>query len=121
MKILQDARWVEEKVYSIDFDLVEDPSSGYSFDADGPDFNPVFGNDIQKKNYRMCVENPETYDRVFRVRTHRYREPAIGLCACGNKLLLVDRYRGACQCDCGRWYNIYGQSLIDPEYWEEDY
>jgi hypothetical protein len=27
---------------------------------------------------------------------------------------------GACQCEnCGQWYNIFGQELIDPEYWED--
>lgn len=29
---------------------------------------------------------------------------------------------GACQCPkCGKWYNIFGQALLDPEFWEDDY
>ena len=35
---------------------------------------------------------------------------------------LYDRYRAACQCPkCGRWYNLFGQELLPPEMWEEDY
>jgi hypothetical protein len=21
---------------------------------------------------------------------------------------------------CGQWYNLFGQALVDPEYWEDD-
>ena len=50
-----------------------------------------------------------------------YTEPAKGECSCGNLVELWNQYHGACQCErCGRWYNLFGQELIPPEYWEDD-
>ena len=48
-----------------------------------------------------------------------YIEPGRGTCICGREVVLWDEYMGACECECGRWYNVYGQELIDPRYWEE--
>ena len=45
-----------------------------------------------------------------------------GTCRCGETVYLHDQYRAACQCQkCGRWYNLFGQELLPPEMWEEDY
>ena len=39
----------------------------------------------------------------------------------GNLLELWDQYYGACRCPkCGKWYNLFGQSLLSPDYWEMD-
>ena len=50
-------------------------------------------------------------------------EPAVGRCSCGAEVILdTDDYMGAVECEeCGQWYNLFGQALVDPEYWEEEY
>lgn len=51
-----------------------------------------------------------------------YIEPRLARCVCGTEFHLVNQYQGACDCPgCGRWYNLFGQSLRDPSEWEEDY
>ena len=38
-----------------------------------------------------------------------------------EKIEMYNAYMGACECPCcGQWYNLFGQSLIDPKYWYED-
>ena len=51
-----------------------------------------------------------------------YVEPAIMRCEnCGTEFDLTDEYYGACQCpECGQWYNLFGQTLLPPDEWEED-
>ena len=51
-----------------------------------------------------------------------YREPAHGICRCGEEVTLIDEYMGSCQCEnCGQWYNLFGQELLPPNQWEEDW
>ena len=48
-------------------------------------------------------------------------ENAKALCSCGEIIELYDGYMGSCECpNCGQWYNMFGQTLIKPQYWEED-
>ena len=67
--------------------------------------------------------NVDKYDRWFEEREHTIVEPAVGKCSCGCEVELdADfAYHGAVQCEkCGQWYNLFGQKLVSPEYWEED-
>lgn len=76
-----------------------------------------------KTNLEYCLTHPEDFKRWNEIkRTEReYTEPAHGTCACGTEVELYDQYYGACQCPkCGRWYNLFGQSLLPPEQWERD-
>ena len=59
----------------------------------------------------------ETYmDRNMRQRTCK-----VGLCKCGQEVLLMDTYMGATDCpNCGQWYNVFGQELKDPDEWGLD-
>ena len=102
-------------------------NSGYIFDCDeqgNPIFDPEY-EECQRANYeRALAAGPEefacSYNRFIR-RHNRVTENAHGTCICGEEVELYDQYRGACQCPkCGRWYNLFGQSLIDPQYWEDD-
>ena len=118
--IKQEARLEERFEYSHEFDLIEDPSCGFSFDCDETgkmDLNP----DAQR-NYDYAISHPEEYKDRGIVKT-RYVDhvPAKGTCICGNEMELSAQYMGACQCGkCGQWYNLFGQALIPPEYWEKD-
>lgn len=110
---------VEEKEYRIDF---TQDGSGFTFNAT-PDGKVILENDDQRRNYEYAMSHPELFEEEynkFTVRKYTYIEPATGVCICGNSVVLVNQYQGACQCDgCGRWYNLFGQELIDPEYWED--
>ena len=94
---------------------------GYGFDCD-KDGNLLNMTDCAMENYKRCMEHPESWE-VWNKKiknTWSYTEPAHGTCICGREVELWDQYRGACQCECGRWYNLFGQELLDPMYWEPD-
>lgn len=75
--------------------------------------------DCWYKNYEYCLTHPEKYEDMGCKKTSWwYTEPAHALCSCGNEVIID----GDTPCwKCGQWYNGFGQSLVDPEYWEEDY
>lgn len=72
------------------------------------------------KNYKECMDHPEKFVRWNTViPEHRtFTENAYGTCECGRKVILYDQYMGACECECGRWYNLFGQELMPPSNWE---
>lgn len=76
-----------------------------------------------KANYEYCMAHPEEYSRWNEIERmeREYREPGHGTCICGTEVEMYNQYYGACQCPkCGRWYNLFGQSLVPPEQWEHD-
>lgn len=75
-----------------------------------------------KQNLAWCMAHPEKFETYAKVVTNRrsVREPAHGTCSCGREVELYDQYYGACSCECGRWYNLFGQELVAPQYWETD-
>lgn len=71
------------------------------------------------ENYQMCLQ--KYGEGEFTKDEWDYWDPAEAKCSCGKTIELFDQYRGACECPrCGQWYNLFGQSLVDPKYWEED-
>lgn len=113
-------RPVEIVERSIEFTDAE--GSGFSFDCD-ENGTPVFRCDGAKENYEYAMQHPEIYTDQFNEFVTRRRmvtEPASGTCRCGESIELWDQYQGACECPkCGRWYNLFGQELLKPEYWED--
>ena len=97
----------------------------YAFPCE-PDGNPKpFVCKEAEENYNRVMELAKT-DAYFEPRIIkqeiRYVENATAICECGTEIELWDQYLAACQCDkCGRWHNLFGQTLVDPEFWEEDY
>ena len=76
------------------------------------------------KNYKFCMAHPEKFVRFDKLesQTHHYTAPAEGDCSCGEHIQLFDQYMGACECpNCRQWYNVFGEELLPPEQWEEDY
>ena len=98
--------------------------SGFSFpcDKDGNLKTDDMHYDCWKGNYDMCVSSPDKFiDRGIVENSWTYMENAKALCSCGKEIELYDEYMGACPCDnCGQWYNIFGQALNKPQYWEEE-
>lgn len=106
--------------YRIEF--TNDNGGGFSFNAES-NGQVILENDDQKINYKYAMEHPDEFSvqyNEFVKREYSYTEPAYGTCRCGNSVVLEDEYMGACSCEnCGQWYNIFGQELINPEYWED--
>ena len=124
MEIIKERTVRKEKSYWINFDSKVDKSWGFIFPANS-DGTPVLEqmSDEAKQNYYECEMNVDKYDRWFEEREHTIVEPAVGKCSCGREVELdADfAYHGAVQCEkCGQWYNLFGQKLLNPEYWEED-
>lgn len=121
MEIIKERTPVEEVRRTIEFEWPKDRGAGYSFDADEL-WNPIFRCELGKENYEACMSGKYKIDGPFRRTTKVTRmEPAQGKCSCGTIVELIDQYHGACQCHgCGQWYNIFGQKLVSPEYWQED-
>jgi hypothetical protein len=113
-------RLVEVTEYTREF--TNEDGGGYVFKANAKG-EVIFENECQKRNYIYAMCHPEEFPVQYNefVTTKRtYTEPAVGICRCGKEVALIDEYMGACQCkNCGKWYNIFGQELIDPEYWED--
>lgn len=104
--------------YSLDFDL--DNNGGFTFPCDE---NGNVGELTQAavKNLEWCRSHPEKFTEFGVIRSRRYswREPDRGTCACGRTVYLENQYMGACECECGRWYNLFGQELLPPDQWQE--
>ena len=128
-KILSERKRIWIKNVTHDFMSKEDPQSGFSFPMDG-NLNlcsRVVGEDYEGfgapteeaiKNYAYCQAHPELYeDEGVKDRGWWYLEPAHAICeVCGREIILD----GDRACECGQWHNDFGQSLLPPEYWEED-
>lgn len=112
---------VEVIEFSIEF--TDETGSGYSFPCDSAG-NVQLDNDAARRNYEWALAHSEMFPvqfNEFTRRTRTYTENAHGTCVCGAEVELYDQYRGACQCPkCERWYNLFGQSLIPPQYWDDD-
>ena len=110
----------------IEFDFPKHFGAAASFKADEHWNLLPFENEAAKANYERCLDavrmgSPDVkgpFNRVFEVEGI---EPAEGKCEkCGATVLLMEQYMGACQCNkCGQWYNLFGNALLDPEYWDE--
>lgn len=104
-------------------EFTDDNGSGFSFPCT-PEGTPVFASKDAENNYKYAIQHPEKFPVQFNEFTRRvqhYTQPAKGICRCGTEVELYDQYQGACSCPkCGQWYNLFGQELIPPEYWEPD-
>ena len=114
----------EKKVwYELEFWYEDDRSAGFGFPCD--ERGNLLADEMNEdalKNYEWCMAHPERFAVYNNFRTHvdYYQPNAHGTCVCGEEVELSDQYMGACQCEkCGRWYNIFGQSLLPPEQWGE--
>ena len=105
----------------IEFKYKDDPNAGFVFPA-LPNGDPDFDHmpEAAILNYNSCLNDDRLDGPELRVEKRQYMNPAVGKCVCGAEVVLDADYAGAVRCDCGRWYNLFGQSLIDPKYWYED-
>lgn len=125
-RLIQCAHRAENHSFSLSFNRISDPSSGYGFPctADGVIIKGEMG-EIAWESLGHCIEN---VGRIFfppevEQYTSRYWKPAIVKCDCGHKVYVhvnPDQYNYG-QCDkCGSTYNMCGQELTDPRTWMPD-
>ena len=125
LKLIREREPVTVTEYYIEFKYKDDPEAGFCFPATRlgvPDFSSMAPE--AKVNYEACLTDERLTEAEFTTTTRTYVEPAVGKCSCGALVTLDSDYQGAVRCECGRWYNLFGQSLIDPKYWyrdEDDY
>lgn len=126
LKIIKPRTTHTEVEYRIEF--TDDDGCGYSFPCDQngnvlfDDHDAELGR-VQRDNYDAAVADKERFTKQyaeFTTRRYTVTNNAMGKCVCGETVELYDQYLGACSCPkCGQWYNLFGQELVDPEYWEE--
>lgn len=126
LKIIRERSTHTEVKHYIEFTDAE--GAGFSFPCDS-NGNIQFNDDIpelgkaQRDNYDYAMSHKERFTcqyAQFVTRRYTVTDNAIGKCVCGEEVELYDQYQGACSCPkCGQWYNMFGQSLVDPEYWED--
>lgn len=106
--------------YELCFD--DGHNNGFGFPCDAQGNVPDDLNQNAKDNLAFCLAHPENFKRFNKVVKYewKYCEPARGTCTCGREVELWDEYYGACSCDCGKWYNLFGQELLPPDQWEND-
>jgi len=122
-RILSERKAVTDREKRIEFDLRGHEGAGATFAADDS-WNVVFDpryEEAQRNTYEYCASHPNEYDGPFRrVIEHTRVEDAVAECECGKRIELWDQYLGASECPCcGRWHNLFGQTLVDPKYWED--
>ncbi len=121
LKIIKERTPETIKEYYINFWYKDDHEAGFCFPATRsgePDFSCM--SPEAKANYKACLTDERLTEGEFEVREWTYVNPAVGLCTCGKEVVLDCDHAGAVRCECGIWYNLFGQSLRDPKYWEED-
>lgn len=115
-----------ERVTKTDYELLfyVDRTGGYAFPCDeNGNITPDKNYGCWGPNYEWCLQHPEKFPYWFNhvhKRSWTYREPASGICNCGERIPLVNEYCGACECpNCGQWWSMSGDELNSPEHWED--
>lgn len=121
IQIIKESARVTATDYYIEFHCKDDPEAGFCFPAN-KDHTPMLDKMCTDAiaNYESCLTDDRLTAAEFTSNTYSYTEPAIGRCHCGREVVLESRYMGAVQCECGQWYNIFGQELKERKYWEDD-
>ena len=125
LKIIRERSTHTEVEYYIEF--TDEEGAGFSFPCDS-NGNIQFNDDIpelgraQRVNYDYAMSHKERFTRQYAelvTRKYTVTDNAVGRCVCGEEVELYDQYQGACSCPkCGQWYNLFGQELVEPKYWE---
>ena len=121
LKLIKQRTPVKFREYTIEYRYKDDPNAGFTFPATrhgDPDFS-CMGREM-RANYEACLTDKRLTEGEFTKHEWTYMEPALGICSCGREVTLECDHAGAVRCECGKWYNLFGQELRDPEYWEED-
>lgn len=119
---------IEEEVKELCLVYEDRQGGGYSFPCDKQG-NIVWEKcpspENIKRSLAYCKAHPEEWNGkngevVTLISRIRY-----GICPqCGNRVYFGGSgwasYMGAAECECGLWYNVFGQAIKPPEEWDED-
>ena len=120
----------QEELYELTFDDVLFPDCGYAFPCDKEGrilWDKVSDPDEAKKSLAYCRAHPDEYtprtrDGLVVQIIHRVR---YGICPiCGRRVYFGVggwAYMGTAECECGQWYNVFGQAIKPPEEWPEEW
>jgi hypothetical protein len=117
-KLIRISERKKEETYSIVYKYKNSPGSSFSFgcNKDGvllPMTAPAF------VSLEYVKTHPDLfYEPIKEIYVHRWTEPAMIECNCGEYLTLDDPMTNVCKC--GQYYNGYGQQLVPPSQWGED-
>lgn len=100
------------------------------FGTRGQKIDSMFNRNTRMQAARAFRDSFETeaelgnYDRLIGPVSNprpRRKGEKIFICHCGRMISADDAdASGAIQCECGRWYNQFGQALKDPSKWSEN-
>ena len=122
-------RIIEEETRSYTLVYEDDQGEGYAFPCD-EDGHILWGEcydpDVTKKSIAKCKASPDRWTgKAGEVVTLAYRE-IYGICPCCGRRVYFGgsgwaASAGVAECDCGKWYNIFGEEILPPKPWEENY
>ena len=118
-KIINERRTIETVSYEQSYFWRDTPGAGFSFDCDkNGTIDESKMNPAALKNLEFCRTNPKEigYNGI-REYHHVYRAPAELRCDCGRIVYLHNPLNN--DCDCGRCFNMSGQSVINSRLCDE--
>lgn len=101
--------------YSLFFERISCPGSGFATDCD-KDGN-ILEPDKWSEKVAEWKADPDLVDRGIQESYRSWVEPMHIRCDCGREIVI---HNDATDCECGRWYNLYGQELSPPHCWGEE-
>ena len=123
MKIIQEREVHEEALHFIRFARKDDPGCGFSVTVDehgtpatkqSKDIWEEWRQHGTMRGHKVTPRNGLAVETTY----HRWGTPRIGLCdLCGAE---VELEGDPCPCDCGAFYNSFGQRLAHPSQWGEE-
>ncbi|HEY4529157.1 MAG TPA: hypothetical protein VIG97_02325 [Luteimonas sp.] len=110
IEIIRPRQRIECVEHALFFESKVEPGAGFAYPCgeDGKVLDPF--HEARAAELRAGGEYREP--RVQTSRRH-YTECAVGRCTCGAEVALSDPLSNECE-PCGRWYNMMGQSKINP-------
>jgi hypothetical protein len=119
IKIIRERKKVEEHEYFIVYESLTEPGSGFEFPCNSHgeiDFESMHKSALE--NYEICESSPNYVYRGLQRFTNSYVEPRVGLCNCGEEVVLSSNTNYCCAC--GAMYNMMGQWLTSKKNWGEE-
>lgn len=107
---------IETPSHELVFYLLDEPYNYgpyYSFDCDFSghvDLEKL--TNVQRESWERAHDTTRYHPGRVRPVTWITRHPAYGTCVCGQVVILDDPLWNGC--DCGRYYNLSGQSVLPP-------
>ena len=120
---------IEEEIKETRLVYEDRQGNGYSFPCDEQGsirWEKCPSPETTKKSLAYCKAHPEEWaakngEVVTLISRYRY-----GICPqCGRRIYFGGcgwaSYLGTAECECGQWYNVFGQAIKPPEDWGEEW